>query len=382
MNPVSRHIEVIMKGDGRPSMFPLALLMSMGAFLYKIGVYIRTAGYRKGFFHTRRLPCKVVSIGNLTVGGTGKTPMSIYVASALRRMGFRVAVLSRGYRGEAERSGGIVSDGETIWMNPAQAGDEPYLIASKLKRVPVLVGKNRYRMGQIAVDRFNTDVIVLDDGFQHVGLERDLDILLLDDRRPFGNRHLLPRGTLRESVTALSRSDACILTRTASPASVSFDSIRAMVKPRPVFKSAHRPGIRRFISGQDPHTSSQSETSPLPPEAILNGRPVFAFSGIGGNTDFHHTVRLFGCELRGYLAFPDHHFYSNDDIERIHQKAADTGAQLLVTTEKDCVRVAHRSDRFSFDVVVVGIETTFPEDSDRFHQFLESRLLPKMDRSK
>jgi len=382
MNPVSRHIECIMKSDGRPPMLPLALLLSMGAFLYKIGVHLRTAGYRKGLFPTRRLPCKVVSIGNITVGGTGKTPMSIYVASAVRRMGLRVAVLSRGYRGAAERSGGIVSDGETIWMNPGQAGDEPYLIASKLKTVPVLVGKNRYRMGKIAVDRFHIDVIVLDDGFQHVGLERDLDLLLLDDRRPFGNRHLLPRGTLRESITALSRSDACILTRTLSPASVSFDSIRAMVKPRPVFKSAHRAGIRRFISGQNPHTSSQRESSPLPAEAILTGRPVFAFSGISGNTEFHHTVRRFGCELRGYLAFPDHHFYSNDDIERIHKKAEGAGAQLLVTTEKDEVRVVHRSERFSFDVVVVGIETTFPEDSDRFHRFLESRLLPKRDRSK
>jgi tetraacyldisaccharide 4'-kinase len=267
-------------------------------------------------------------------------------------------------------------------MNPKQAGDEPYLIASKLKGVPVLVGKNRYRMGRAAINQFDVDVIVLDDGFQHIGLKRDLDILLLDDRRPFGNRHLLPRGTLRESPSALARSDVFVLTRSVSPTSVSFDAIRRLAKRRPVFKSYHKPGIRGVVAGNRLHLSSHRAGSSMTPETILSRRPVFAFSGIGKNTDFCHTVRLFGCELKGFMQFPDHHFYSSDDIDRIQQKAMDSGAEMLVTTEKDYVRIMHRKDRFLFDVVVVGIETTFSEDADGFYRFLESRLRPKMDRSK
>lgn len=382
MNPVSRHIEAIMKSDGSAPMVSLAPLLSMGAWFYKMGVHVRNACYRKGVFRSRRLSCKVVSIGNITVGGTGKTPMSIYVASAVRQMGLRVAVLSRGYRGASEKSGGIVSDGETVRMNPAQAGDEPYLMASKLKGVPVLVGRNRYRMGEIAVDRFNVDVLVLDDGFQHVALARDLDIVLLDDRRPFGNRHLLPRGTLREPLSALARSDAFILTRTVSPGSVSLDAIHDIAKHRPVFTSSHRPGIQKIIGREKPLSSAQTGTPPLQPETFLDRRPVFVFSGISGNKDFHHTVRHLGVKLTGALEFPDHHFYSSGDIARIHRRAVDAGAELLLTTEKDYARISHREYHFPFDLVVVGIETTFSEDTDRFSKYLEACLLPKMDRSK
>ncbi len=374
MNPLYRYVETIMRRDGIAPMISPASLLSIAASFYKMGIQIRDAAYRKGVCRSRRLPCMVISIGNITVGGTGKTPMSIYVASAIRKMGLRVAVLSRGYRGAAEKYGGIVSDGDTVRMDALQAGDEPYLIASKLKGVPVLVGRNRYRTGQIAMDRFRIDVIVLDDGFQHFALARDLDIVLLDDRRPFGNGRLLPRGTLREPISALARSDAFILTRTVSPVSASSDRIGDIAKQRPVFKSSHRADIQRMIRCNKPLSSSQIETPSLRKDMLMEGRPAFAFSGIGGNEDFHHTVRGLGCELRGFLDFPDHHIYSNNDIHRIHREAMNAGADLLLTTEKDYVRIAHRNDRFSLDLAVVGIETTFEKDTDRFHRFLESRI--------
>ncbi len=380
MNPVLRHIDTLMRSDGSAPVVSLAPLLRLGACLYKTGVHIRNAGYRKGLLRTRRLSCKVLSIGNITAGGTGKTPMSIYVASAIRRMGLRVAILSRGYQGACEKSGGVVSDGSTVRMDPAQAGDEPYLMASKLTGIPVLVGRNRYRMGQIAIDRFDTDVIVLDDGFQHVALARDLDILLLDDRRPFGNRHLLPRGTLREPVSALARSDAVVLTRTAKPESVSFDSIRSIVKHRPVFKSHHHPRILKIVGSRKPPLSDQPGAAFPPRKTFLAGRSVFAFSGIGGNADFHQTVQGLGCTLLGSMDFPDHHVYSDGDLERIDRAAFDAGAELLVTTEKDYVRIADGEHPFSRDLAIVGIETAFTEDTDGFLRFLETRLLPKMER--
>lgn len=381
MKPVLRHIESLMQRDGRAPWLSLALFLTAGSGFYRMGIYFRNACYRNGVRRIRRLPCKVVSIGNITLGGTGKTPMSIYVASEARRMGLRAAVLSRGYRGSAERCGGIVSDGETIRMDPAEAGDEPYLIASKLRGVPVLVGKDRFRMGRIAVDRFHTEVIVLDDGFQHVALARDLDIVLLDDRRPFGNRHLFPRGLLREPLSALARSDAFILTRTGSPTSTSLDAIRTIARSRPVFTSAHRPGIEAVI-GRNRPLSFWNEPRLAPDSAVLDARPAYGFSGISGNTDFHHTIRLLGGNLVGTLEFPDHHAYCGDDIARIRRNALDAGAELLLTTEKDYVRIVHRGYRFPIDLAVVGIETVFAEDTVRFAQFLEARLLPKTERTK
>ena len=162
---------------------------------------------------SHQLPCKVICIGNLTVGGTGKTPMTMHVAQELKRLGYNTAIVSRGYRGGAEGRGGIVSDGQSIQMGPEQAGDEPFMMARSLSGIPVIVGKNRYAAGMLAVSEFQSDVIVLDDGFQHLRLKRDIDLVLLDRLHPFGNSYLLPRGTLREPISSLERGSACILTR-------------------------------------------------------------------------------------------------------------------------------------------------------------------------
>ena len=374
MNRLSKHIESVMQSHEKTPVFSMAPLLYLGAYLYGTGTKIRNTCYQKGVLRTRRLPCSVVSIGNITLGGTGKTPMSIYVASAFREMGLRVAILSRGYRGTAERSGGIVSDGETVRMDPEQAGDEPYMIASKLKGVPVLVGVNRFRMGQIAVDKFSIDVIVLDDGFQHIALARDLDIVLLDDRYPFGNQYLFPRGTLREPVSALKRSHAFVLTRTLSPKPLSLARIRKIARDRPVFTSSHKPNIHKIIGPKKTLQASDLETPDLNSSGSLQNKAVFAFSGIGGNKDFFCTVENFGCRLSGFLGFPDHHRYSQEDLEHIQKRAVDSGAELLVTTEKDDARIAHRGFTLSLGLAVIGVDTVFREEKAAFFEFLKTRI--------
>ncbi len=205
-----------MTGNTHPP-FALNLLLMLLSKAYGAGVLLRRDGYASGFLKAKKLPCTVISIGNLTTGGTGKTPMTIYVAERVRRLGYRVAVISRGYKGTAEKSGGIVSDGSAIRMDPVTAGDEPFLLAASLKDIPVLVGHDRYQSGMHAINRFQTEVVILDDAFQHLALFRDLNLLLLDSSLPFGNGHLLPRGTLREPTSALRFSDALVMTRSAQP---------------------------------------------------------------------------------------------------------------------------------------------------------------------
>ncbi|MBI5810633.1 MAG: tetraacyldisaccharide 4'-kinase, partial [Deltaproteobacteria bacterium] len=165
------------------------------SILYGASVRMRASLFAIGLIKTKRLPCRVVSIGNLTVGGSGKTPMVMHMADILQKKGRRVVILCRGYKGSA-KGVNAVSDGRTVLLGYKEAGDEPYLLARRLKGVPVVVGRDRYKSGLYAIEAFSPDVILLDDGFQHIRLARDVNILLVDSKEGFGNGHLLPRGLL------------------------------------------------------------------------------------------------------------------------------------------------------------------------------------------
>ena len=210
---IYKKIEKVITSDSRNGYDWLVLFLSMASKVYGGVVKIRRIFYKNGILISKKLSCPIISIGNITVGGTGKTPMTIYVAQVVKNLGYKVAIISRGYKGKAEKIGGIVSDGKGLLMTPENAGDEPYLMANRLKDVQVIVGKNRFDAGRLAIRKFDPDVIVLDDGFQHLMLQRDLDMVLLDYHRPFGNGHLLPRGVMREPVSALLHADAIILTK-------------------------------------------------------------------------------------------------------------------------------------------------------------------------
>ncbi|MBI5593811.1 MAG: tetraacyldisaccharide 4'-kinase [Deltaproteobacteria bacterium] len=355
-----------MNGKIQPSV-ALNLLLTLLSKAYGTGVKLRRNGYASGFLKSKKLPCIVISIGNLTTGGTGKTPMVIHVAERVRRWGYRVAVISRGYKGAAEKDGGIVSDENAIRMDANTAGDEPFLLATSLKGIPVLVGRDRYQSGMLAIDRFQAQVVILDDAFQHLALFRDLNLLLLDSTLPFGNGHLLPRGTLREPASTLRFSDALIMTR-------SFLPFREPAEPwamsRPVFCATHEPFFsRRFLAGEKlafhPH-------EPVTENALLIGKRYFAFSGIAKNDDFLKTLQKMGADVRGFQGFSDHHFYSDEDMRTILDAAVNAGATTLATTEKDLSRL-HGRFQLPMECVVIGIRMSL-DNTMGFDRFIQNRL--------
>ncbi len=208
----SQRLDLLFQEEGKwwwdLFLFPLTVI----SWIYAIVIRIRQMLYRRGLFKTRQLPCKVISVGNVTLGGTGKTPLVIALARELRKRGITVGILSRGYKGMKEKIGGVVSDGKRILLTPAEAGDEPFMLARQLSDIPVFVGKKRYAMGTYAHKRFGMDCLILDDGFQHLGIKRDADIVLIDARRRFGNGRLFPRGPLREPLRCLRRASLLVLT--------------------------------------------------------------------------------------------------------------------------------------------------------------------------
>jgi tetraacyldisaccharide 4'-kinase len=378
MLSLKQKIESVMHSENGIATGPLAPLLYGISGVYGVVQKLRAFGYRQQLFRSRALPCRVISIGNITAGGTGKTPMTIYLAQQLQQLGTRVVVISRGYKGGAEKGGGIVSDGINRIMDSEQAGDEPFLMASRLKDIPVLVGKNRFEAGLLAILHFQPEVIVLDDGFQHLKLARDIDIVLLDHARPLGNLHLLPRGILRESPEALTRASACILTRCPSPTDQTVSDNHAGVQtfaPQiPVFRSFHDPYFYMVRGGARTPLHPISDFL-LPRELdAIRQRKLFGFSGIARNDDFQRTVAEAGFESVGYSEFDDHHRYRRRDLADIAQAAQQAGADCLITTEKDHARIAYQMP-LSMDLVVVGVRIGFCcGDGDKFISFIQRFL--------
>jgi len=379
VNPLRRKVENII--SDRDHDFLLSRILGFISTLYGGILDLRGRGYRRGILKSRRLSCRVISVGNITAGGTGKTPMTIYLARALQRSGYRVAVVSRGYGGRAQKTGGIVSDPEQIRMGPETAGDEPFMMAQTLRKTPVLVGGDRYRSGITALKAFQPDIILLDDGFQHLKLKRDLDLVLLDCRRPVGNGRVLPRGPLREPVKALKRADAFVLTRCRDTTPGRKDVPPYLPSGKPIFRSMHRPYVYGvYKTGQTGKAGSfgkaESENmvnSESDPDRLLRGRRVFAFSGIADHHSFLHTVREFGGTLVGDLEFSDHHPYSALDLNRIARSARETGAEWIITTEKDFVRLPENT-RWPLNLAVIGIAISFGEAEDAFLRFVHRHL--------
>ncbi len=305
---------------------PLSLL----ALLYGWVVRIRTFFYRIGVYQTHSLSCKVISVGNITLGGTGKTPFVILLAEMIRDKGYRTAVLSRGYKGKYDGPYGVVSDGEKTLLDALQAGDEPYLLAQKLKGVPIVVGKKRWVSGRFVLDRFKPQVMILDDGFQHLALKRDLDILLLDSHHPFGNGKLFPRGELREPLTQMGRADVLILTKAEEDGIINNLRKRLMnsAKGVPIFRVRYQPREVRVWGEENGKDSS-----------ILEGRKVLAFAGLARPSSFQKTLSGLGAEILKFEVFPDHHPYSPGDLERLSGEAIQAGAEAMITTEKDMARI-------------------------------------------
>lgn len=294
---------------------------------YALALRLRALGYRIGLIASHKLPRPVISVGNITLGGTGKTPMVAWLAERLMARGLRVAVLSRGYGGSARGAIRIVSDGKKLLVAPEESGDEPYLLAQKVPGLMVVIGADRYRAGQAALRELDPDVFLLDDGFQHLKLKRDLNLLLLDAARPFANGYTLPAGFLREAPAAARRADLVVYTRSDRPGEGLFPD-------RPACWTSHRiAGIRPLAGGK------RSGFEPL------QGAKVTAFSGIADPASFFDLLEREGVPLVATLAFPDHVAYREEEIAALCRLRDASRSAFLVTTEKDAVKLAPFLDR-------------------------------------
>ena len=372
MSIIRRKIERVMYSEEKTGPFFPELILSVFSAIYGTLIRIRDIFYLRGIFSQKRLSCRVISIGNITVGGTGKTPMTIYLAGMLTGLGYKVVVVSRGYRGRVEKKGGIVSNGREILMGPDSSGDEPFMMAARLNNVPVIVGQNRYNTGQLAIRNFNPDIILLDDGFQHRKLFRDIDLLLLDSRRPFGNFHLIPRGVLREPAVSIKRADAFILTRSSSDNTGTRDTISAVSNNQPVFEAYNTFYFFKVEKGGVSTRSADFKNEPSSDFSCMAGEKVVAFSGIAGNSHFRNTLEEFKCDLLEFFDFPDHYRYTAGDMKRISKSVRDRRAELVMTTEKDFTRMDGKFN-FPVDIIVVGVKMCLT-DENSFKEFILSKI--------
>jgi tetraacyldisaccharide 4'-kinase len=297
---------------------PWAALQRAGLWLlskpYGWATRLRNGLYDRGRKRTHRAPVPVVSVGNLTLGGTGKTPCVEYVARYFREQGLLVATLSRGYGSREGRN------------------DEARVLEMNLDDVPHLQGADRVALARAAAEELESEVLVLDDGLQHRRLARDLDVVLLDATEPWGYGHLFPRGLLRESPRGLARAGAVVLTRCDLAAPEALARLREQV-------ARLAPGVAVAETTHRPVEWVNAEHATLPLDA-LRGRPVAAFCGIGNPEGFRRTVQGLGLEVAAFRAFPDHHAYARADVEDLRSWARQQATEcVVVTTQKDLVKL-------------------------------------------
>jgi tetraacyldisaccharide 4'-kinase len=340
---------------------PFRLLLAFLSHLYNGGVRTRFLAYRLGILRRQRLPAFVVSVGNLGVGGTGKTPAVRTLAEWALDRGYRPAVLSRGYGGNFRGKVLGVSDGTRIESAPVASGDEPYLLAQMLSHVPVIVSKARYQGGLFACERFSSNFLILDDGFQHLELHRDLDIVLLDASNPFGNGFSLPRGPLREPVGQLGRADVLVLTRFSGgkKADEVLADLSRKLPETPVFLSDHVPARVVFpVRG-----------AKVDPQDLYGAR-VVAFAGIAHPKSFHETLEGLGVELLAFKTYEDHHVYTAQEIRALLKKKEHQDARYILMTGKDWVKV-QQTGVVSPDMGYVDIQFRILERADDFFQLVQ-----------
>lgn len=318
------------RDDCLASLFAIPLFFL--SLIYRLLLVFRKGLYSFSLLKVRDLPCKVISVGNLTLGGSGKTPFVAYLAEKLREKGYRVAVLSRGYKRKVGRGVDIVSDGERILLAPDESGDEPYMLARRLREIPVVVGKNRYEAGLTAIRELHSDILILDDGFQHFSLKRDVDILLSDATQSFSTLRIFPSGILREPLDAINRADIILFTR-CQPC---YDT-----EPGYPGKSIRddAPLYHSFIEPFELVALSKNVKKDV---ACLANRKILAFCGIGNPESFRSTLLSLGADIRSFLAFPDHHSFSKEDMKKIHRLSLEENVDMVITTEKDGIRLLER----------------------------------------
>ncbi|MBR7104920.1 MAG: tetraacyldisaccharide 4'-kinase [Lentisphaeria bacterium] len=356
-----------------PDQVMIALLFFASRF-YRMGIQFRNWMYDKRVIRNHALGCLVVSIGNLTCGGTGKTPVVEVIARTLSAQGRKVGILSRGYRSKKrslwfrisqmfaaqkiELPPKVVSDGQNLLLNSDFAGDEPYMLASNLKNVAVLVDKDRVKSGVYAIDHFETDVIILDDGFQYLMLKPHINIVLVDSTDPFGNGHVLPRGILREPIKNIRRADYIFLTKSDGSHKLRHlkNFLRRHNHRAEIIECCHKPRhLVKLGSGEE-----------MPLEK-LKGLKVAALSAIARPESFEGFLVQLGADLVLKDHYADHHRYTQQEIIDFINQAKAAGAEYVVTTEKDAVRIP-RMDRCDVPIIYLRIQIDILSGQENFDQ--------------
>jgi tetraacyldisaccharide 4'-kinase len=334
-------------------------------------VALRRFLYAQRIFRHHTLGCLVVSVGNLTVGGTGKTPVVEKFARALAQKGRKVAILSRGYKSlprpfwqrlllwitryEKRIPPRVVSDGHNLLLDSEQAGDEPYMLASNLPEVIVLVDRDRVKSGRYAIEKFKADTLVLDDGFQHWSLKSRLNLVLVDRTFPFGNNHLLPRGTLREAPESLQRASHVFITKSNGSGSAELrEQIKRLNPNAQIIECTHHPlYLQNAFTG---------ERKPL---EFLYGLKVAALSGIAMPDGFEQSLGGLGAEVVHSKQYADHHRYSQQELLNMINRSKKRQAQAIITTEKDAVRFP-KLDRVDVPIYFLRVEIKIIEGAKDF----------------
>ncbi len=309
------------------------------SWLYGLIIILRNYFYDNGIFRIDHVSIPVISVGNITVGGTGKTPMIEFITRYYIGQNKKVAVLSRGYK-RTTRGFRVVSDGVNIQGTPATCGDEPYQIAKKFPRTIVLVDENRIRAAKIAVERYNPDVFLLDDGFQHRGIDRQLDFVLIDGAKIPAAIPLLPAGVRREPISALRRADIIILTRTSIVDKTLIKEINKHTQA-PVASVDFQ--LKRFLGLLTGKEIKLSE---------IRGKSCVAFCGIGNPISFKQMLNELDITILDFKIYPDHHSYNQADLDIIQKTYEESKARYVITTEKDAVRLS-----------LLTIPAVFPSDT-------------------
>ena len=338
------------------------LILPPLSLLYRALTQTRLTAYEKGLLRVTKLDVPVISVGNLTTGGTGKTPVVEWVCRTLANNQRRVCVLTRGYGRVNPEARVIVSDGSTILAAATEAGDEPLLLAQNLKgQAAIISDADRAAAGRWASEELGIDVFVLDDGFQHLRLVRNLNLLVVDATNPWGEGRLLPFGRLRESPSGAARADCIVVTRADREQDLSSlkKEIRRFNRECPIFLSRMKVSCITHLN-----SSGQEEIDSVP-------QPIAAFCGVGNPQSFFAQVRSAGLNPVLKQVFPDHHWYDQTEIESLCRRSRDSGAQSLVTTAKDAVKL--RTLNFELPCYVLNIEIQI-DDESRLRQLIEDAV--------
>jgi tetraacyldisaccharide 4'-kinase len=368
------------QGHPLPVRILLAVLKGV-SLVFRNVVLARLFLYDFGIFRRYPLGCQVISVGNITAGGTGKTPVVEIFARELQKSGRKVAILSRGYRKrelpwyqrlfrEQIEPPRVVSDGKRLLLDSEMGGDEPYMLASNLPGVVVLVDKNRVKSGRYAVKRFGCDTLILDDGFQYLKLQHRLEVVLVDKTNPFGNEQMLPRGVLREPIRNLKRADFIFITKSDGQSDELRTHIRELNPTAEVIECCHRPRLLRNV-----YTAEQL------PLDWLKGRTVTSLSGIAVPQSFENSLRAMGAKVIYCDRYADHHRYNAQEIIDVVNKAADLHADALLTTEKDAVRFP-RLESTPVPVYYLRVDIEILSGAENFHEAVEHICFRKNGRGK